>query len=103
MFMRGQTACTCHVASSKPSKAVISTMVDPLPEPVGDGDHHVVQRPLACHPGILVKDQGQALPPQDLGLAKEHTCSAVQMAADFCIRCALQRSACSADSIVEAH
>ena len=101
--MRGQTAWMSHVASNRPSKPVISTVVGPIPEPVGDGDHHVVQRPLACHPGILVKDEGQALPPQDLGLAKEHTGSAVQMAADFCIRCALQRSACAADSIVEAH
>ena len=73
------------------------------PEPIGNGDHHVCQRSLECDPGIQVKDEGQALPPQHLGLAKEHAGSTVQMAAKFCIRCAIQSDACSIDSVVEAH
>lgn len=73
------------------------------PEPIGNGDHHVCQRSLECDPGIQVKDEGQALPPQHLGLAKEDACSTVQMTAKFCIRSALQQDACSIDSIMEAH
>lgn len=72
------------------------------PEPIGNGDHHVCQRSLECDPGIQVKDEGQALPPQHLGLAKEDACSTVQMPAKFCIRSALQQEACSIDSIMEA-
>ena len=73
------------------------------PQPIGNGDHHMCQRSLECDPGIQVKDEGQALPPQHLGLAKEDACSIVQMTGKFCIRSAIQQDACSIDSIMEAH
>ncbi len=45
------------------------------PKPVGDGDHHVHEGPLRHHPAVLVKDDGQPLATQHLGLCQQGLCS----------------------------
>ena len=45
-----------------------------IPKPIRNGDHHVHEGPLGDHPAVLVKDDGQPLPPQHFGLGQQGLC-----------------------------